>query len=113
MKVIQMVSAGCNRECFVLTEDGRVFLLRYSSGDNYKWLEMPSIPSVARQRQCTNEFPKIDYSALIKKYGEKNVEDTCIYIVQATDLRGLAVSIQLTYERVAKILDIVHGEFLN
>ena len=43
MKVIQMVSAGCNRECFVLTEDGRVFLLRYSSGDNYKWLEMPSI----------------------------------------------------------------------
>ena len=46
MKIIRIVGAGCNRECFALTEDGRVFLLRYSSGDNYKWLEMPSIPPV-------------------------------------------------------------------
>ncbi|KKK59228.1 hypothetical protein LCGC14_3036510 [marine sediment metagenome] len=60
-----------------------------------------------------NKLPKIDYSDLIQKYGEKNVENTCIYIVQFTDPKGLAVNIWPTCGRVAEILDVVHREFLT
>ena len=60
-----------------------------------------------------NELPETDYSDLIQKYGEKNIENTLIYIFEATDPRGLAVGIQPTYGRVAEILDVVHQEFLT
>ena len=53
-----------------------------------------------------------DYTYLIEKYGARNVESTAIYIVQATDPRGLVVNIQATAERVGEVLDAVHREFL-
>ena len=55
-----------------------------------------------------------DFSDLTEKYGEKNVEDTCIYILTASHPQsGLAVAIQPTHKRVADVLDAVHREFLD
>ena len=53
-----------------------------------------------------------NYDDLIRVYGAKNVEDTCIYITQSTDPKGLAVSIPPTKDRVEAVLEAVHGEFL-
>jgi len=51
---------------------------------------------------------------LCEKYGERNVERTMIYITEQREpLTELHVSIRPTAERVEKILDAVHGEFLN
>ncbi len=83
------------------------------------WLEkqIPLDREILREelfkKEGMNELPETDYSDLIQKYGEKNVENTCIYIFQATDPRGLAVGIQPSYERVAEVLDTVHREFLT
>ena len=53
-----------------------------------------------------------EYFDLIEKYGEKNVEETMMYITNSTDPRGLAVLITPTVSRVTEILDAVHREFL-
>ena len=39
----QIIPAGCNRECLVLTEDGKVFLLRYRSDGEFDWVKMPEL----------------------------------------------------------------------
>ena len=51
---------------------------------------------------------------LCKKYGERNVERTMIYITEQREpLTELYVALRPTADRVEKILDAVHGEFLN
>lgn len=51
---------------------------------------------------------------LSEKYGQQNVERTMIYITEQRDPRtDLHVLIPYTLDRVEKILDAVHGEFLN
>lgn len=57
-------------------------------------------------------LPQIDFDDLIEKYGPQNVENALIYIVSATDPKGLAVMIKPTHKRVAEVLDAVHREFL-
>jgi hypothetical protein len=59
-------------------------------------------------------FPdQVELDLLCEKYGQWNVEQTMIYITQACDNRERSVAIPATAERVEKILDAVHGEFLN
>ena len=40
--IIQIIPAGCNRECFALTTFGNLYLLEYRHG--FRWIKMPSIP---------------------------------------------------------------------
>ena len=47
--------------------------------------------------------------ALIAEFGQKNVEETLIYLTTACDSRGLSVIIEKTPERVREILEAVHG----
>jgi hypothetical protein len=60
-------------------------------------------------------FPdQAELDLLCEKYGQQNVERTMIYITQQRDpKKDLWVNIRPTAERVEKILDAVHGEFLN
>ena len=60
-----------------------------------------------------NELPMEDYQCLTKVYGDKNVENACIFILGSTDPAGLAVSILPTKQRVTDVLDAVHGEYLH
>lgn len=51
---------------------------------------------------------------LSKKYGQQNVERTMIYITEQREPRTeLRVNIPYTADRVEKILDAVHGEYLD
>lgn len=51
---------------------------------------------------------------LCEKYGEQNVERTMIYITEQREPKTeLHVNIPYTADRVEKILDAVHGEFLT
>lgn len=55
-----------------------------------------------------------ELDCLSKKYGQQNVERTMIYITEQRDPRtDLHVLIPYTLDRVEKILDAVHGEYLN
>ena len=36
----QIIPGGCNRECFALTDQGQLWLLKYSSGDSFEWILM-------------------------------------------------------------------------
>ncbi|KKN76764.1 hypothetical protein LCGC14_0367350 [marine sediment metagenome] len=60
-------------------------------------------------------FPdQAELDLLCEKYGQPNVERTMIYIMAQRDPKtDLHVSIPTAAERVEKILDAVHGEFLN
>jgi hypothetical protein len=67
-----------------------------------------------------NAINKMDFldqaelDLLCERYGQKNVEQTMIYITQqlhpTTDLQ---VNVPYTATRVEQILDAVHGEYLN
>lgn len=51
---------------------------------------------------------------LSEKYGQPNVERTMIYITeQKHPERDLFINIPYTIDRVEKILEAVHGEYLN
>lgn len=55
-----------------------------------------------------------DLTILSLKYGQKNVENTMIYISgQLHPKTDLQVNIPYTIDRVEKILDAVHGEYLH
>ena len=52
---------------------------------------------------------------LVKKYGARNVENVmiCISDQRTPDEKQLRVLIPPTTERVGKILDAIHGEFIQ
>lgn len=51
---------------------------------------------------------------LCEKYGDQNVERTMIYITEQREPRTeLHVNIPYTADRVEKILDAVHGDYLD
>ena len=55
-----------------------------------------------------------ELEGLCEKYGQPNVERTMIYITeQRHPERDLFINIPYTIDRLKKILDVVHGEFLN
>jgi len=59
-------------------------------------------------------FDQTELDRLCEKYGQQNVERTMIYITEAREPKtDLHVAIPYTIDRVEKILDAVHGEFLN
>lgn len=53
-----------------------------------------------------------DFSDLILKYGEKNVENAQIFILNSYDPHGLKICIPPTVEGVTKILGAIHDEYL-
>lgn len=46
---------------------------------------------------------------LVKEFGERNVEEACIFVTKACDSKGLRVSIRPAPEMVRAILEAVHG----
>lgn len=59
-------------------------------------------------------FPGDELDQLSKRYGQQNVERTMIYITEQREPKTeLHVNIPYTADRVGKILDAVHGEFLT
>lgn len=58
-----------------------------------------------------NRLPLPDYSDLIAKYGAKNVENACIFIVQSLNPWNLKIYIPATPERVSEVLCAVHNEY--
>ena len=36
----QIIPAGCNRECFALTDQGQLWLLQYHADDSFDWILM-------------------------------------------------------------------------
>ncbi len=59
--------------------------------------------------------PLTDMAPLVKKYGDRNVETVmiCISDQRTPDEKQLRVLIPPTPERVGKILDAIHGEFIQ
>ena len=48
--IVTIIPAGCNRECFALTEEDGIYLLEYEGFDEnldwtgeYKWVKMPDL----------------------------------------------------------------------
>ena len=71
---------------------------------------------MADSHACSlNRFPDPDeLQRLTEKYGDRNVERTAIFILEQREPHTeLHVGIPQTAERIEKILDAVHGEFLD
>ena len=49
---------------------------------------------------------------LVELYGEKNVEDAMMFIINSHDFRGLAICIDPDPELIREILWAVHGPYL-
>lgn len=52
-----------------------------------------------------------EYAALIKRYGEHNVEEAMIFLRQQCDPRGLPVYIKATPKLVKRLLAPIHGRY--
>lgn len=46
---------------------------------------------------------------LVNEFGEKNVENACIFVLAACTPKGLLVRVKLTPEMIRSVLEAVHG----